>query len=66
MAVARKFKFKLGQEVRMTASGEGGEVIGRADYQHTENHYLVRYVAGDGRAVEAWWSESAMGVRGGM
>lgn len=39
---------------------ERGEVIARAEYQHTENNYLIRYRAGDGRQVESWWGESAI------
>ena len=55
-----KFKFSLGQQVSIACSGEGGEVIGRAEYTTSENSYLVRYHAGDGRAVESWWQESAL------
>lgn len=54
------FKFALKQKVVITASGEAGEVTGRAEYATSENSYLLRYRAGDGRAVEQWWSESAL------
>ncbi len=54
------FKFSLGGKVTITASGETGEVIGRAEYSNAEDGYLVRYKAGDGRATESWWSESAL------
>lgn len=54
------FEFSLGDTVAIAASGEAGKVIGRAEYAHDENSYLVRYKAGDGRAVEAWWQESAL------
>ncbi|WP_175681176.1 hypothetical protein [Burkholderia cenocepacia] len=54
------FKFRLGDEVTIVASGETGEVIGRAEYSNAEDGYLVRYKAGDGRATESWWSESAL------
>ena len=66
MAVAKKFRFKLGQQVRINASSEHGEVIGRAEYQHCEPHYLLRYVASDKRAVENWWTDAALSARGGM
>ncbi|HDR9093346.1 hypothetical protein QZM46_17540 [Burkholderia vietnamiensis] len=54
------FKFSLGDEVTIAASGETGEVIGRAEYADTSNQYFIRYKAGDGRATESWWSESAL------
>jgi hypothetical protein len=54
------FKFELDQTAQVKASGEAGEVIGRAEYSATENSYLLRYKAADGRAVEAWWGESAL------
>lgn len=55
------WKFELEQSVTLE-SGEKGTVIGRAEYVHTENQYSIRYVAGDGRMVEAWWGESALAV----
>lgn len=54
------FKFNLSDSVNIAASGETGEVIGRAEYSNAENGYLVRYKAGDGRATESWWGESAL------
>lgn len=54
------WKFELKQAVTVTTSGENGEVIGRAEYSYAERSYLVRYKAGDGRAVESWWTESAL------
>lgn len=56
----KQFKFELGNAVAIAASGEQGEVIGRAEYTHAERTYLLRYKAADGRAVESWWSESAI------
>ncbi|HHA2858088.1 TPA: hypothetical protein ACOFDH_000461 [Stenotrophomonas maltophilia] len=56
----KQFKFELGQQVNIAASGEGGEVIGRAEYTTSENTYYIRYKAADGRATESWWSESAL------
>ena len=54
-------KFKLNQRVRIACSEERGEVVGVAVYSYTnEATYLIRYTAGDGRAVEAWWTESAL------
>lgn len=53
-------KFELKQQVTIAASGETGEVIGRAEYAASESTYLVRYKAADGRAVESWWNESAL------
>lgn len=54
------FKFKLGCAVVIHASNEEGDVIGRSEHSFGENQYLLRYCAADGRAVEAWWSESAL------
>jgi hypothetical protein len=54
------FSFKLGAQVRIIASGEVGEVIGRAQYAHADDSYFIRYKAGDGRAVESWWNEDAI------
>lgn len=56
----RNFAFALSQTVTITASGESGTIIGRAEYATGENSYLIRYKAGDGRATESWWSESAL------
>lgn len=53
-------KYELQQIVTITASGERGEVIGRAEYTLAEPCYLLRYQCADGRAVEMWWSESAL------
>lgn len=55
-----KFLFELGQKVVIAASGESGEVIGRAEYLHVENNYFVHYKDGTGRAVERWWGESSL------
>lgn len=54
------FQFEVGQQVAIQASGESGEVLGRAEYATAENNYLIRYKAADGRATEAWWAESAL------
>lgn len=56
----KSFKFNLNAHVSIAASGEAGEVVARAEYAAAENGYLVRYKAADGRAVEAWWGESAL------
>lgn len=56
----RKFAFDLDQTVTIAASGESGTIIGRAEYAHSENSYYIRYRAGDGRAVQSWWPESAL------
>lgn len=55
-----KFKFEMGQVVKNKVSEEEGEIIGRSEYAHSESIYYVRYRAGDGRAVDSWWSESAI------
>lgn len=55
-----EFEFSLGVAVRLVGSAETGTVIARAEYLHGENQYYVRYRAGDGRLVEAWWAASAL------
>lgn len=52
--------FLLGDRVKVGNGLERGEVVARAEYLTSEPQYLVRYVAGDGRCVEAWWTESAL------
>lgn len=54
------FKFNLKNRIAIAESGEVGEVIGRAEYSHAENSYLIRYKAANGQAFEAWWTESAL------
>lgn len=60
--MAKTFAFEMGAEVALAVSGEGGKVIGRAEYDHGENTYLVRYVDSMGGQREAWWNESAIGT----
>jgi hypothetical protein len=55
-------KFNLGDHVMISESGEKGSIIGRAEYQHSEASYLIRYKSADGRAVESWWNESALEI----
>lgn len=55
-----ELKYQLNQPVKIRASEEQGEIIGRAEYSTAEPGYLVRYKAADGRAVEAWWTQSAL------
>jgi len=59
--VVGEFEFEIGDRVCMVHSLECGVVIGRAEYDEDEPRYLVRYCAGDGRQVECWWQESAIG-----
>lgn len=54
------FKFDLKSSVKIVCSGEFGEIIARAQYADGEDQYLIRYKAGDGRAVEAWWGVTAI------
>jgi len=53
-------KIELKQNVTIVESGEQGTVIGRAEYTTSDPCYLVRYKCADGRAVESWWTESAL------
>lgn len=56
----KSFSYSLNQQVRIRASSEVGEVIGRAEYTFSEPSYLVRYRAADGRACESWWTQDAL------
>lgn len=55
-----KFAFNLYDSVKIIASQEEGIVIARAEYATSEPSYLLRYKCADGRAIEAWWTESAL------
>lgn len=55
-----KFMFDLQQPIIISASGETGVVIGRAEFSYSEHNYLIRYKASDGRAAEVWWGNSAI------
>jgi len=55
-----EFKFCNGDKVMIECSGEEGVILGRAEYSTSENQYYLRYKAGDGRAVDSWWQESAL------
>jgi len=54
------FKYDLESRVKLNESEEQGEIIGRGEYTYSQNQYLIRYKAGDGRMVENWWTESAI------
>jgi len=55
----KKSKFKLKDKVKITISGEEGTVIGRAQYIHDGNGYLIRYLSVS-TGKERWWSEDAL------
>lgn len=56
----KNWQFGLGQPVRLTLSGEKGQVIGRAEYSDRPDLYYVRYVAANGRQVENWQEVTAL------
>lgn len=56
------FQYELGHIVQIKVSGERGEVIACAKYANAEDGYLIRYKNAEGRAVEAWWTVSALEV----
>ena len=59
----KTFEFSLQDAVQLNLSGEQGIVIGRAEYDHMPPQYNVRYVAADGRQVEAWLDGGALKAR---
>lgn len=54
--------FELGAAVRLSMSGEGGVVLGRAEYVGDRPSYYIRYVAADGRQVEEWFKNDALEI----
>lgn len=56
----KNFAYDLGQKLTIVCSNEEGEVVARSDSQGHVDQYLLRYKAGDGRAVEKWWDEQAL------
>ena len=54
------FKHELLDNVSIKVSGEIGIVVGRSDSATSVDQYLLQYKCADGRAVEAWWNESAL------
>lgn len=57
---AKTFAHALGAQVSLKASGETGEVKGRAEYAHSENTYYIEYRTAQGVARTDWWSESSL------
>lgn len=60
--MGKMFEFELKDTVRLIMSEEEGIVVGRAMQRHRDT-YNVRFVAADGRQVEAWFPEDALGHR---
>ena len=56
----KSFEFEMGDIVIIGISGEGGQIIGRAEYSYAGNSYLIRYKSADGGATEKWWDEGAL------
>lgn len=54
------FKFKLGQKVKATISGETGFVKGQAEYEDSHNMVLIHYKDATGRALDGWFKESEL------
>lgn len=53
-----KWVFELNAVAKLV-SGETGVIVGRAEYTNSNEQYLVRYTAGDGRLTEGWWRTDA-------
>ena len=60
-----KFKFELGEPVKLSKSEESGHVKARSESEHNENQYLIVYLAADGRQVDMWWAESEIRKQAG-
>lgn len=55
-----KFKYEIGESVKMALTEERGVVTARAEYQSQAPQYYVLYKAADGRQVENWFSDYAL------
>jgi hypothetical protein len=51
------FNYIIGQNVKLSLSGESGDVIGRAEYKDQPPSYYVRYLAADGCQVKEWLND---------
>lgn len=60
MATLKTFKHSLGQAVKVTISGETGQVKARAEYTRSCNCYLIHYQTADGRAADRWFDEDEL------
>ena len=58
--LAKRFIFNIGDVVQLVESSETGRVIGRAEFEYSHNSYYIRYLGGDNRQVEEWWTETAI------
>lgn len=56
----KTFALMLGQAVALALSGEKGIVVGRAEYDNSEDGYYVRYVDANGCQQSEWFGESAI------
>lgn len=56
------FTYDLQTKVVIEESGESGTVVGQAHFLDGGDQFMVRYKAGDERAVEVWWAESALAL----
>lgn len=54
----KPFLFDMKSEVKLKESNEQGTVVGRAEYESSENSYYVRYRAGDNCQRKQWIDES--------
>ena len=52
-----KLKFKLNQKVKVSISGEEGEIMVRSECAGQPNQYYLYYKAANGRAINAWFME---------
>ena len=50
------FAFQLGQTV--TREWTTAKIIGRAEYNYSENRYQVVRMDDSGKTLQEWWSES--------
>lgn len=57
---SHEFEFELGSEVKIRRSGEGGQVIGRAQYLDGGNQYQVAMTDVHGAYKECWIAQGQL------
>ncbi len=58
------WEFDLGDVVTLLWSGASGQVIGRTEYVHKDQQYLVEYVNDVGVLTQQWVYGSAIDIAG--
>jgi hypothetical protein len=55
-----EWTYGMGDNVKLTMSGEAGVVSGRQEKFNCQDEYEITYVDGSGRLVRKWWPDGAL------